>query len=88
MTNNLFNTLTEMATIAGARFGDNATSRQIGFIVAIARNNNIATQTIVDAIEFYNGGENFGFDKECASALIASYATDADLKQRAEKVRR
>lgn len=80
--NTAFNTLTELAAQHSLRFLENATpatTRQIGFLAAIIRNNNIALEDIIADVEHYNGGHAWGLDKECASALISAYATPADL---------
>lgn len=87
----MFKALEALAAIHSAKFLEDATpatSRQIGFLVAIARNNNIEIEEFLVAVENYNGGHAWGLDKECASALISSYATAKDLQQRKEKVGR
>lgn len=79
----IYETLTALAAEHTAKFMEDATpatSRQIGFLAAIIRNNRIDGEEITDAIENYNGGNAWGLDKECASALIASYATVNDLR--------
>lgn len=86
-----FETLSSLAAEHTAKFMEDATpatSRQIGFLAAIIRNNKIAMEEITDAVDFYNGGHKWGMDKECASALIASFATKADMIARAEKVKK
>lgn len=86
-----FETLTALAAEHSAKFLEDATpatSRQIGFLAAIVRNNGIAIEEITSAVEDYNGGYAWGLDKECASALIAAYASPDDLKERARKAGR
>jgi hypothetical protein len=87
---NAFDTLTALADRHTAKFMEDAapaTSRQIGFLCAIIRNNNIDLGEITHAIDTYNGGHAWGLDKECASALIAAYATRKDL-ERAKEIKR
>jgi hypothetical protein len=84
-----FQTLEALAAEHSFRFLEDAspaTSRQIGFLAAIIRNNGIAIEEITHAVEQYNGGNSWGLDKECASALIASYATRKDMQERQKKV--
>ncbi len=86
-----FQTLTNLAAVHVARFMEDATpatSRQIGFLAAIIRNNDIDLDDVISSVEGYNGGYSWGLDKECAAMLIAGYATPADMKRRAEIVRR
>ena len=86
-----YQTLETLAAAHSFRFLEDATPatpRQIGFLAAIIRNNGIEIEEITEAVEHYNGGHAWGMDKECASALIASYATRKDLQERQKKVAR
>lgn len=83
-----YQTLETLAAQHTAKFMEDATpatSRQIGFLAAIITNNGIEIEDIIEAVDFYNGGYAWGLDKECASALIASYASKEDMKRRAER---